>query len=160
MSPPRSISGKEIDQAVTSDDLLGKDVIDTDGRFIGIVEKVFIHPEKLDFVGISIDKGFLKKGFSVGKDLIDRVGTHAIFLKISVAYEIRGLRVFDKDGKELGKVTGIALLGSGNDIDAIDVLSGAQKLRIKSKYIERIGYGVLLTIDKQEAIDLQSKGVV
>ena len=157
MTPQKSISGKEIDESITSDDVLGKDVIDLEGRFIGIVEKVFIHPDKLDFVGISVDKGFLKKGFSIGKDLIARVGTHALFLKISVAYEIKGLSVFDKDGKDLGKVSGIALIGSGNDIDAIDVSSSSGKLRIKSKYIERVGYNVLLNIDKQMALDLQSK---
>jgi len=159
MNPQRSISGREIDESITSDDVLGKDVIDADGRFIGIVEKVFINPNKLDFVGVSVDKGFLKKGFSIGKDLIDRVATHALFLKVSVALEIRGLRVFDKDGKDLGKVVGIALIGSGNDIDAIDVV-GTQKLRIKSKYIERVGYNVLLNIDKQTVMDLQNKRAV
>ena len=150
MSSPKSISGKEIDEAVTSDDVLGKDVIDVDGRFIGVVETVFIHPDKLDFVGISVDKGFLRKGFSIGKDLIARVGTHALFLKISVSYEIKGLKVFDKDGKELGKVSGIALLGTGNEIDAIDVSSSSGNLRINSKYIDKVGYNIILNIGESE----------
>lgn len=152
MNPPKNNSGNALEGAVTSDDLLGKDVIDADGRFIGIVEKVFIHPEKLDFVGISIDKGFLKKGFSIGKDLIERVATHALFLNISVAYEIRGMKVFDKDGKEIGKVAGIALIGSGNDIDAIDVVGQGKKMRIHSRYIDRVGYNVLLNVGK-DALD-------
>ncbi len=150
MSSQKSISGKEIDEAITSDDVLGKDVIDADGRFIGIVEKVFIHPDKLDFVGISVDKGFLKKGFSIGKDLIARVATHALFLKISVSYEIKGMNVFDKDGKEIGKVTGIALIGSGNEIDAIDVYSDKGKLRVHSKYIDRAGYNIILNASEED----------
>jgi sporulation protein YlmC with PRC-barrel domain len=157
MNPQRNISGKEIEGSITSDDLLGKQVIDSDGRFIGIVEKVFIHPERLDFVGISVDKGFLKKGFSIGKDLIERVALHALFLNVSVSYEIKGMSVFDKNGKELGTVSGIALIGSGNDIDAIDVSSGSKTLRVKSKYIERVGYNVLLTVDKETVLALQEK---
>ena len=68
--PQKSISGKDLDEAVTSDDILGKDIIDVDGKLIGVTEKVFIHPNSLDFIGIEVDKGFLRKGFSIGKDYI------------------------------------------------------------------------------------------
>ena len=68
--PQKSISGKDLNEAVTSDDILGKDVIDADGKFIGVTEKVFIHPNNLDFIGIEVDKGFLRKGLSIGKDYI------------------------------------------------------------------------------------------
>ena len=73
MSPQKSISGKDLNEAVTSDDVLGKEVIDADGRFIGITEKVFIHPKELEFMGISVDKGFLKKGLSIASMAINLV---------------------------------------------------------------------------------------
>lgn len=156
MSPQKSISGKNLNEAITSDDVLGKEVIDADGRFIGITEKVFIHPSNLDFIGISVDKGFLRKGFSIGKDYIERIASHAVFLKISVSYEIRGLRVFDKNGKELGKVAGLALVGSGNDIDAISVSSGTgRNISVPSKMIETMGYNIILNTTREEILSIQ-----
>src|SRR3989338_2113745 len=146
MNQQKSISGKDLDEAITSDDVLGKEVIDSDGRFIGITEKVFIHPTLLDFVGISVDKGFLKKGLSIGKDFIEKIGSQAVFLNISVAYEIKGMKVFDKNGKKLGKVSGIALKGSGNDIDAITLSRLTKKWIIPSKMIDKIGYNVILNV--------------
>ena len=154
MNRQKSISGKDLEEAVTSDDLLGKEVIDSDGRFIGVAEKVFIHPETLDFMGISVDKGFLKKGLSIGKDFIEKIASKAIFLSISVSYEIKGLKVFDVNGKEIGKVSGVALKGSGNDIDAITVLSMGKKLVIPSKMISKIGYNVILNVLKQDVLEL------
>ena len=56
----KSIALKLLDKAITSDDLLGKDVIDLGGKFIGISEKVLIDPDSLDFIGIGVDKGFGK----------------------------------------------------------------------------------------------------
>ncbi|MEK6850009.1 MAG: hypothetical protein AABX85_00345 [Nanoarchaeota archaeon] len=161
MNHQKNISGKELEGTITSDDILGKDVIDLDGRFIGITEKIFIHPETLDFVGISVDKGFLRKGLSIGSKFIERVASHAIFLKISISNEIRGLKVFDKNGKKIGKVIGVNLIGSGNEIDAIEVASAigsigvGKKLVILSKYIDKANYNILLNVTKKEVMDMQ-----
>ena len=157
MNRQKDISGKELEGSITSDEILGKDVIDSDGRFIGIAEKVFIHPDNLDFVGISVDKGFLKKGFSIGRDFIERVAAHAIFLNISVAYELKGMRVFDIDGKLVGRIKTVALIGSGNDIDAINVLVpksyfGVEELSISSKFLDKIGYNVLLNVSRDDIL--------
>ena len=154
MNRQRSISGKDLDEAITSDDVLGKDVIDSDGRFIGITEKVFIHPNLVEFVGISVDKGFLKKGLSIGKDFIEKIGAEAVFLNISVAYEIKGFKVFDKNGKELGKVSGVALKGHGNDIDAITLSKLRKKWTIPSKMIDKIGYNVILNVKEEDILNL------
>lgn len=149
----RSISSKDLDEAITSDDILGKEVIDAEGRFIGVAEKVFIHPNTLDFIGISIDKGFLKKGLSIGKNYIERVATHAVFLNIRVAFELKGMEVFDKNGKLLGKVTGIELEGSLNKIQQLHVSGIFEKsLSIPQNLIDNIGYNVLLNVTKEELI--------
>ncbi len=156
----RSISGKDLNEAVTSDDLLGKDVIDADGKFIGVAEKVFIHPSTLDFMGIEVDKGFLRRGLSIGKDYIERIAKHAVFLKIRVAFEIRGMNVFSRLGENLGKVTNVELIGYKNEIKAIQIKHEGKNVLIPLNYIVKIGEGVFLNVSKEELMDFIKGKVV
>ncbi len=148
----RSISGRNLDLAITSDDILGKDVIDKEGNFIGIVEKVLIDPHSLNVIGIEVDKGFLKNGLSIGKSYIDKVTEHAIFLSVRVAYEVKGMLVFDRDGKKIGTVLGVELYGHQNKVKSIRVKkSGLLRgdLNINSDYIETMGDNIILNITKK-----------
>ena len=56
---------EELSETITSDDILGKEVIDAEGGFVGVVENVIIDPENVEIIGISIDNGLLKKGLLV-----------------------------------------------------------------------------------------------
>lgn len=153
MTQQKTISGRDLSKTVTSEDLLGKEVIDFDGSFIGVVEKVLIDPYKLDFVGISIDKGFLRKGFTLGKGYIDKITPHAVFLKIKVSYDVKGKLVFDNDGELIGTVTSIDLYGSKNKIVNIIVkprMFASKEIVIPASYIETIGDNVMLKINKRE----------
>src|SRR3989338_7378836 len=116
MMQQKTISGRDLSKTLTSEDLLGKDVIDFNGTFIGVVEKVLIDPNEMDFVGISVDKGFLRKGLTIGRTYIDKIREHALFLKIRVSYEVKGKIVFDKDGVSIGKVSTIELFENKNEI--------------------------------------------
>lgn len=148
----KSIFGKIINKAITSEDILGKDVIDAEGAFIGIAEKVFIDPKHLDFIGISVDKGIIRSGLTIGKSYIDKIAEHAIFLKITVVYDIKGKLVFDKNGKKVGIVSSIDLLGRGNKIKNIYVkpnfflFSFKNKILITGEDIENIGDNVILNV--------------
>ena len=148
----KSISGKALNNTITSEDILGKDVIDTEGAFIGIAEKVFIDPKFLAFAGISIDKGLIRSGLTIGKSYIDRIEDNAIFLKIKVAYDIKGKLVFDKDGKEVGTVSSIDLYGEKNKIKNIYVnpyhilFSFKDKIIIPADCIKTIGDNVILNV--------------
>ena len=150
----KSISGKNLNRTITSDDILGKEVIDLDGRFIGVVEKVLIDPIDLDFIGIDVDKGFLKKGLSIGKNYIDRISDAAIFLKIRVVYGIKGMTVFDKIGAKVGVVSDIELLGNRNKIKNIYIRRGVIKkdLTAPAEFIEIIGHNVILSIKKEKLL--------
>jgi len=153
MTSGKNIFGKDLDKSITSDDILGKEVIDKDGAIIGVAEKVFFDSKDLEFIGIAVDKGLLKKGVSIGKDYIARVGSYAVFLNISLAYEIRGRQVFDKEGAFVGKVKDIELKESENSIAAIIVTHGISKItRIDSTYIETIGNNVILNLNKKEIV--------
>ena len=150
--PKKNVSGKYLDEIgdlLTSDDLLGKEVIDESGLSIGVSEKVFID-QNLNFIGISVDKGLLKRGLTIGKDYIERVAPYAIFLKIRVAYEMKGMDVFDSPGKKVGKVKEVELIGNKNAIKSLIVSSGFKSLNILPEFIDRIGYNVLLNVSVDE----------
>lgn len=150
--PKKSVSGADLTNAITSEDILGKDVIDKEGEFIGVVEKVLIDKKSLSLIGIEIDKGFLKSGFVVGKDYIDRVTDYALILKIRIVYGIKGLEVFDNMGVKLGKVKDIKLQGTKNKVKELIVSTSFFKedLVISGENIEVIGRNVILNIAKEE----------
>ena len=150
-----TISGKDLSNIITSDDILGKDVIDRGGVFVGVVEKVFIDPKTLDFVGVSLDKGFLKKGLVLGKDYIDRIAEHAVFLNTGIAYELRGKEVFDIDGVKIGKVVEIILQGNKNILQAIIVKSGIfrSEITIPINFIGTLGYNIILSVNKKDFVE-------
>ena len=160
----KSISGRDLSKTVTSEDLLGKEVIDLNGTFIGVVEKVLMDPNKLEFIGISIDKGFLKKGLTIGKSYISKVTPHAVFLRIKVSYNIKGKTVFDNEGHVIGKVYSIELHGNKNKIINIIVRRGLSdslfgtEIVIPAEYIKDIGENVMLNVSKNKL--KKSKSVV
>ena len=151
----KSISGKKITNAITSEDILGKEVMDSDGGFIGVAEKIFIDSESMDFIAISVDKGLVRSGLTIGKNYIGKITDHAIILKIKVVYDIKGMFVFDKDGKKVGKVSSLDLYGNKNKIKNIYVTQNnllflfKKDIAISADYIETIGENVILntTID-------------
>ncbi len=153
----KSISGKKISDAITSEDILGKEVIDAEGGFIGVAEKVLIDPESMDFVGISVDKGLVKSGLTVGRDYIDKITDYAIFLKIRVVYDIKGMLVFDRDGKKVGKVSSVDLCGNQNKIKNIYVkvysfLFFGKEIVVPMDLIGAIGDNVLLNVPIKDLI--------
>lgn len=151
----KSISGRDLSKTLTSEDLLGKDVIDFDSTAIGVVEKVLIDPKTLDFVGISIDKGFLKKGITIGRNYIEEIKEHAVFLKIRVSYEVKGKFVFDSEGKMVGRVSSVDLYENMNKIVSLMVRKGSllfsgKQVVIPSRYIRTIGENVMLSVKKED----------
>lgn len=148
----RNISGKSLNNVITSDDILGKEIIDREGSLIGVAEKVLIDSVDLDFIGIEVDKGFLKKGLSIGRSYIDRVTENAIFLKIRVVYEIKGMTVFDNVGAKVGIVSGIELFGEKNKIKNIYIKKGLarKEIVISAELVETMGENIILNVSKQE----------
>ncbi|MBI2448962.1 PRC-barrel domain-containing protein [Candidatus Pacearchaeota archaeon] len=148
--------GEELGNTITSDDIVGKDVIDIDGEFIGVVEMLHIDPSAVEVIGITIDKGFLRKGLIIGKDYIERVAPHAIFLKIRPSYKLKGMNVFDSEGENIGIVTKVNLHGKKNEVESIIVRSGIFKrdVVIPVKFIRNIGYNVLLSVKKDDIMKL------
>ncbi len=95
---------EELTSEITSDDILGKEAIDPEGEFLGIVMKLHIHREKKSLVGITVDQGFMKPDLFVGLEFIERFGVDAVFLNRIPYEKYRGLKVYTHDGQLAGTV--------------------------------------------------------
>ena len=131
---------------ITSDDILGKDAIDTEGQIIGVVQQLRIDKHSKKIVGILIDQGFMKPDLFVGIDAIKNFGVDSVFLKRSPVSKIKGLDVYDSNGRKVGVVHEI--IKGKSSISAILVKQGhlSKPFKIKSKFIKTIGFSVILKI--------------
>lgn len=130
---------------ITSDDILGKDAVDPEGEIIGVVQKLHIDKEDKNIVGITIDEGFMKPDLFVGIDLIRTFGVDSILLKKSPVDKIKGLRVFDPDGKDVGFVASV-IKGRSNNVKGIVVKNNilGKNIMIDNSEIKQIGFNVIL----------------
>ena len=129
---------------ITSDDILGKDVLDKDGELIGVIQQLHIDKNEKKIVGITIDEGFMKPDLFVGIEHIKTFGIDSVILSISPNQKFIGLLVYDCDGKQVGKIKNITM-GSRHRIKAITVHEGIlRNIIIPSKEIKEIGYNAIL----------------
>ena len=143
---------KKLRGAITSEDLLGKDVIDSTGFFLGVSDTLYINPKTMRIMGISVDKGFLQKGFIISINYIQELAKHAVFLNIQPATQLRGTMLVDRNGVNVGKVVRVELIEDTNDISAIFVRPGLFKknIRIPIKYMKDVQRSTFLSITRDE----------
>jgi len=144
---------KKLIGAITSEDVLGKDVLDSEGKLLGVSDKFYLDPKTLRVLGLSIDKGFLRSGLIISTDHVREVAKHAVFLNAQPVTRVRGMEVFDSDGARVGVVRYIELADDLNVIDAVLVKTGIfhnGKLRIPKRHIKKIETNVLLSITKAQ----------
>ena len=137
------------EELISADDILGKDVIDDEGEYIGVTDKLFFEKKSLDFIGLSVDKGFLKTGLVIGKSYIREVTEHAVLLNTRPLYRLVGMKVFDKNGKELGHVDDVELADGKNELSAIHVKKNnfSKGTRIPADVIARVENNIILSIE-------------
>lgn len=156
----RLFSGKESpDDTLTSDDILGKEVIDPEGGFLGVVEKIHIDAKTVDITSFSVDKGFLKKGLLIGKGYVERITPHAVFLRIRPVLNMRGMKVFDYEGRKVGTVKQVVLRGRKNRLKHLIIVSGVMRKEriIPPELIKFVGENIFLN-QKKEAVLKQGMG--
>lgn len=133
---------------ITSDDILGKDVIDAMGRYIGILSILHIKKDTKMLKGISIDTGFMKPTVYVGISMVTNLGIDAIYITYTPGSRYLDLKVFDKDGAYVGKV--IKTEYEGNDVKNIVMRAGFRKLNLDVKRINVLGRNIILNIKKDD----------
>lgn len=131
---------------ITSDDILGKDVIDSDGEIVGVSIKMHIDNKTKQIVGITIDQGFMKPDLYIGLEYIRTFGVDSILLNTIPKSKIRSLKVLDSRGKSMGYVKDVIARGKTNRLKGVVVKQKAfsKPFMIGSKDIKEIGYSVIL----------------
>ena len=130
---------------ITSDDILGKEAVDTDGEILGVVMKLHIDKQNKKMVGITIDQGFMKPDLFVGMNYIKNFGVDTVFLNRVPVDKLKGLEVINAKGKLLGKV--IDVKSQRHKVTEIIVSKkgvSRDKFVIESKFIKEIGESIVL----------------
>lgn len=133
------------ENSITSDDILGKDVIDAHGDILGVTTTVHIDKVTNVIFGVTVDRGFMKPDLFVGVNNIVNYGVDTIFLRIIPNQKVKGMLVFDYQGRRVGKILSCKMDETGNNLTEIVVqLSSFKKTYIDAFFIDRIGYNVIL----------------
>ena len=148
-----------IKDSITSEDVLGKDVLDSRGGFLGVSDKLYLNPKTLKVVGISVDKGFMKKGFLIGSSHIREVTEYAVFLTIEPSFRLKGMMVFGVNGGKIGIVKEVKIAPNTNNILELVVKSFVKDLgtiTIASEYLGRMEQNIFLNITTEQLLKLNS----
>ncbi len=133
---------------ITSDDILGKDVIDKKGRYIGVLSILHIEKDAKTITGISIDTGFMRPTVYVGINMINNFGVDAVYISHTPGSRYLGLKVFDKYGVYVGKVRKTRY--KKNLVSHITVKRLFYKVELDVHYVNTLGCNILLNLEKKE----------
>ncbi|MFO7711427.1 MAG: PRC-barrel domain-containing protein [Candidatus Woesearchaeota archaeon] len=139
---------------ITSDDILGKDVIDNEGNHVGIITQLHIDKKKKTITGISIDSGFMKPFAFIGIELVLNFGIDAIYISQTPSSHYLGLAVFDCYGIPVGTITS-ATLDEHKNLSSIDVKLGLfKKVTLPEYTIKHIARNAILNIEKDYVYEI------
>jgi sporulation protein YlmC with PRC-barrel domain len=125
--------------------IVGRKVLTKDGKKIGTVKSVHIHPRELTIEGILIDPGFFDAYQFIGAGYIGSITDEGIVLNIIPVTEYVGVKVFDFRGKEIGKVKEVNRSKQTNTLLSILVdRNGKEDVIIRADYIAAAGKNIVL----------------
>jgi sporulation protein YlmC with PRC-barrel domain len=135
---------------ITSDDILGKDVVDPHGDIIGIAQQLRIEKDTKKIVGVVVDQGFLKPDLYVGLDYVTNFGIDSIYINRFPVPKLRGFEVYDVKGRLVGYVSDVAQ--TKERMSAIIVRRSVWKkpMSLDSKFIKSVGFSVILNLEEHE----------
>ena len=125
--------------------VVGKKVLTKDGKNIGKVKSVHIHPRELTLEGIVVDPGMFDAYQFIGAGYIGSITDEGVVLNIHPVTEYVGVKVFDFTGKEIGKVKEVYRSNQTNTLLSILVeRSGKEDMVIRADYIAAAGKNIVL----------------
>jgi sporulation protein YlmC with PRC-barrel domain len=136
------IAQKDIAKYLSLSSVVGKKVIAKNGEVIGRVKEVAFDLGKI--LGIIV--GAKSGKVLIGTDYIDDLIADSVVLKISPVTALLGRKVFDKDGRKLGKVTELVRHNAHNDLTQIVVSRGLfrKPLKVDRDDIQVAGMNIIL----------------
>jgi len=130
---------------ITSDEILGKDVLTKEGEILGVVQQLHIDKINKYIIGITVDEGFMKPDLFIGIENVKLFGVDSIFLKSNPKLSFKGLQVFDNVGKKIGVVDKVIITPRSGKIKELKVKTNNNKIKdISAKEIKSIGVNVIL----------------
>lgn len=139
-------------EIITSDDILGKDVVDVDGQVLGVAQQLKIDKRSKKILGILIDQGFMKADLFVGLNYISNFGVDSVFLNTTPFPKLKGLNVYSKDGRKLGKVVEVEEAENGLSAIILKPHLFSKSLRINGNQIKTVGYSIILKKRAEEIL--------
>ena len=134
---------------ITSDDILGKEVVDVQGEVLGVIQMLHIDKNNKSILGITVDQGFMKPDLFIGLEYIQQFGIDTVFLNTFPRDKIKGMKVLSSHGKKLGTVIELEYSAS-NRLKTIIIKSGLRSTKtIPVSKIREIGYNVILKDDDE-----------
>ncbi|MBN2102256.1 MAG: PRC-barrel domain-containing protein [Candidatus Aenigmarchaeota archaeon] len=125
--------------------VVGRKVLTSDGKKIGKVKSIHMHPKDLTIEGIVIDPGIFEAYQYMGAGYIGSVTDEGVVLNIHPVTEYVGMKVFDYTGKEIGKVKEVNRSRQTNTLLSILVdHKGEEDVLIRSDYIAVTGNNIVL----------------
>jgi sporulation protein YlmC with PRC-barrel domain len=132
-------------EIITSDDILGKEALDSEGDIIGVVMKLHIDKKEKKILGITIDQGFMKPDLYAGIEYIKNFGVDTIFLNKIPPDKFKGAEVITHKGISVGIVTDV--LTKSYNLKRLVVSKSSfskDKFEIPLKHIEELGVKIIL----------------
>lgn len=136
---------------ITSDEILGKEAIDSEGDFLGIVMKLHLDPIQKTILGISIDPGLWRPDLYIGIDFVKQFGVDAIFLSAIPNSKYKSLTVFTYEGNNLGKIIHVNESNSNKREFVVQMKLNWMKfyqkrkcIKIPESSIQELGHSIVL----------------
>ena len=150
---------KDFEEQITSDDILGREAIDPEGEYLGIVMKLHIDRHRKELIGITIDQGFMKPDLFVGLEYIARFGVDAVLINKIPLEKYRSLKIYTSAGQLCGIVQDIEerngrvekVIARLKKFDSPHSIKGVVEIPVRK--IETLGHAILL---KKGALEIDS----
>lgn len=124
--------------------VIGRRIISKNGKVIGSVCEINIHPENLSVLGVIAKCGWSK--VYIGTSYIGKITSESVILNIDPSVFIKGKIVLSHSGKEIGKVRAVIRKENTNEVKEIVVKSFWRKdLVVPYSAIEFVNKSVMLS---------------
>jgi sporulation protein YlmC with PRC-barrel domain len=140
------------EETIDTESLIGMKVMSSDGKNIGKVKSLHLHPKDLTVEGFKVDPGWFEADHYIGGNYVDKITKEAIILSMVPATEYVGLIVNDEEGKKVGVVKSVNRSNRTNKLISLMVESDhhEEDLQISSDYISVIGHSVMLKLKLED----------
>lgn len=134
------------DKTIDMSKVIGKKVLTNEGKKIGKIKGINLHPTDLTIEGIRVDTGMFDVNKYIDGSYIKSITYEGAVLKTTPVTEYRGLEVYDSLGKKIGKVTDVSRSKMTNSLNSIKVKlsENGNEVIIMADYVAACGTSCML----------------